>query len=219
MGISVNQPPDRRRPFGYGADEAIYTTFRSLSLLGLILFAVFSAVMRIVTYATGGDIPELVFGPIIIYFVVICLTCLALAILHRHNWQRTGRKSDILKLEANAAVVDGAITAGAGLGLLAIPLLAGTVLEWVIPIGDSVVLLLLCALITMHPVFSFRQGLAELAGMSADPAAIKTMRRLVRREIADLDLRIVDLSVNKIGRNYTVAAYVDPVHAVMVPSQ
>ena len=39
VGVAVNQPPDRRRPFGYDADEAIYTTFRSLTILGLIVFA------------------------------------------------------------------------------------------------------------------------------------------------------------------------------------
>ena len=57
---------------------------------------------------------------------------------------------------------------------MAIPLLAETPLAWIVPIGDSVILLVLCALVTIHPVYSFRQGLAELAGVSADPAALKS---------------------------------------------
>ena len=214
VGQSVTQPPDRRRPFGYDADEALYTTFRALSLIGLILFAAISAIKRIVTYSFGGDMPELVFGPIKIYFLIICITCLALAFLHHVNWKRTGRKSEILKLEMHAAFVDGAITAGAGVGLLAIPFLAGTPLAWIAPIGDSIVLLLLCAAITAHPVYSFRRGLAELAGVSVGPAAIKTMRRIVRDTTAGMDVHLVDLSVNKIGRNFTAVVYIDPVNAV-----
>ncbi len=31
---SMRQQPDRIRPFGYGVDESIFTTFRALSLLG-----------------------------------------------------------------------------------------------------------------------------------------------------------------------------------------
>ena len=86
IGESVNKPADRHRPFGYDADESIYITFRSLSLLGLILFGFFSASMNIIEYARGGHVSELVFSPIIIYFHLICATCVGLAILHRINW-------------------------------------------------------------------------------------------------------------------------------------
>jgi predicted Co/Zn/Cd cation transporter (cation efflux family) len=214
VGASVNQPPDRIRPFGYDADEAIYTTFRSMSLIGLIVFAVISAIMKIATYALGGEVPELVFGPIIIYFFVISFTCVALAVLHHVNWRRTGKSSEILKLEKQAAIVDGAITTGAGIGLLAIPFLAGTPFAWIVPIGDSVVLLVLCTLVTMHPIVSFKQGMAQLAGVSADPATLKKMRRIISGQIGDKDIRLVDASVNKIGRNFTVAVYIEPAYAI-----
>ena len=210
VGKRVSQAPDRQRPFGYDADEAIYTTFRSLSLLGLILFAVFSAGSKIVTYLTGGDVPELIFGPIIIYFVVICATCLGLTLLHRYNWRRTGKRSDILKLEANAATVDGVITGAAGLGLLGIPLLADTPLAVIIPVGDAIILLILCVLIIANPVVSFRKGLAELAGISAAPDKLKALRRLARSAAEDAGLRLVDASISKLGRTYTAAVYVDP---------
>ena len=117
-----------------------------------------------------------------------------------------------MKLETNAAVVDGVITTAAGLGLMAIPFLVDTPLQWIIPIGDSVVMLFLCALITVHPIMSFRKG---LAGVSAGPAAIKTIRRLVRKLADEFDMRLVDVSVNKIGRNYTVAVYVDPANPIL----
>ncbi len=211
---SVDRPPDRRRPFGYAADEALYTTFRSLSLLGLILFALASALMRIATYALGGSVPELVFGPIIIYFLVICATCFGLATLHHVNWRRGGKTSEILKLEMQAAIVDGAITAGAGAGLLAIPFLEGTALQWIVPIGDSVVMVFLCGLITFHPVYSFRRSLAELAGISAGPDAVKAARRLVREIAGDRGMRVVDVSINRLGRSHTIVAYIDPETAI-----
>lgn len=71
ISVAVARPADRRYPFGYDAQEALYVTFRSLVLLGILVFAVAGAIGKIITYATGGDVPELVFGPIIVYAVVM----------------------------------------------------------------------------------------------------------------------------------------------------
>jgi len=60
ISVKVARPADRGYPFGYDAYEALYVTFRSLVLLGVMAFAVFSALGKICTYATGGEVPELV---------------------------------------------------------------------------------------------------------------------------------------------------------------
>ena len=71
VSASTQLAPDKTRPIGYAADESIYATFRALSLLGLVAFAAGSAVLNIVNYAGGGEIPDLSYGPILVYFVVI----------------------------------------------------------------------------------------------------------------------------------------------------
>lgn len=49
----IDAGPDKLRPFGYAADEAIFSTLRSLSLLGLVLFAITSALKSIYNYLNG----------------------------------------------------------------------------------------------------------------------------------------------------------------------
>ena len=75
ISARVHLAPSRSRPIGYAADEAIYQTFRALSLLGLIFFAVGSAILNIADYVRGGEIDELNYGPLLAYFVVICVVC------------------------------------------------------------------------------------------------------------------------------------------------
>ena len=50
-------------------------------------FAVFGAVQKIYIYASGGEVPELVYGPIMIYTVVMVAMCAALAAWHYYNWK------------------------------------------------------------------------------------------------------------------------------------
>ena len=113
----VEAGPDRIRPMGYAADEALFSTSRAPSLLGLVAFAAASAGMNIYEHARGAPPPDLRFGPPLAYFVVVGATCLLLWALHRHAWSRTGRTSEILRLEVKASLFDGLMTAAAGAGL------------------------------------------------------------------------------------------------------
>lgn len=214
VSASTMRAPDRTRPLGYAADEPIFVTFRALSLLGLVAFAIGSAALNIFTYASGGEIAELVFGPIIVYFVVVGAICFGLAFSHRRAWIRTGRQSDVLRLETSAATFDGVMTLIAGLGLSAMPLLRDGPLGWISPIGDSVMVLALCGLVLVRYVKDFRRGLGELAGVTAPPAQIAAARRGVRQILFEEDGRLVDLSVQRLGRRAQVVLYFDPGRAV-----
>ncbi|WP_121061774.1 cation transporter [Chachezhania antarctica] len=206
--------PDRFRPFGYAADEAIFTTFRSLSLLGLMLFAMLSSIKHIWAYTQGHPPEEIVFGPVIFYFVVIGLTCVLLWLSHRRSWLAGGKRSEILKMEANGAAFDGLLTGAAGVGLLAMHFFSDGFLAPIAPVGDSIIVLILCAAVVGRYVFDFRAGLRELAGVTADPREIAIIRRAVRPVLAEDGGRLIDLSVMKMGRSYAVSAYYDPGRAV-----
>jgi len=206
----VNAGPDRLRPLGYAADEAIFSTFRALSLLGVVMFAVVVAVRNIYNHAIGIDLPPLHFEPMMIYFAVIGLTCFVLWAVHRHAWRRTGEVSEILRLEAKAAFFDGIITVAAGVGMGAIYLFEDSFLAPVVPIGDSVILLVLCAAVTGTYLRDFRAGMGELAGVSASPETVAAARRAVRAALSEDGGKLRDLGVQKIGRQYQVTVYYDP---------
>lgn len=206
--------PDKVRPPGYAADEAIFSTFRALSLLGVVLFAASVAVKNIYNYSIGIAPAPLHFGPMMVYFGMVGGTCFLLWAVHRHAWRRTGRVSEILKLEGKAALFDGIITAVAGVGMTAIFLLQDGVLASIVPVGDSIILLLLCLAATVTYMQDFREGLGQSAGVTASPDSIAAARRAIRPALADDGAKLTDVSVQKTGRAYLVTVYYDPQRAV-----
>lgn len=206
--------PDRERPFGYALDESIFTTFRSLSLLGLVTFAIISALINIFRYISGVSPTPLNYAPMTIYFAVIGVTCFGLWLFHWNAWRSTGRKSDILRLESTSFAFDGAITAAAGIGLLGIQYFKDGPLSVIAPIGDSIIVLFLCVLAVLPYYRNFTSGLGELAGVTAAPKHVATARRGVRPLLANWHVRLVDISVLKAGRLFYVAVYLEPIEPV-----
>ncbi|WP_112321597.1 cation transporter [Oceanibium sediminis] len=206
----VEAGPDKARPYGYAADEAIFSTFRSLSLLGLVLFAVTNAIKNIYNYLNGMAPEPLSFAPMIVYFVGIGITCTTLWAFHYFTWRKTGKNSAILRLEAKAAMFDAMITAAAGAGLGAIYFFQDGPLAPIAPIGDSVIVMLLCLLALGSYVREFRGGLGELAGASASAGHLATVRRALRPAIAEDGGKLQDMSVMKLGRTFLVTAYYNP---------
>ncbi|MBA4492667.1 cation transporter [Paracoccus sp. S1E-3] len=206
----VGAGPDRQRPFGYAADEAIFVTFRALSVLGLILAASTSAFQRIYSYALGTMPPPLNFGIMPYYYAIITATCFGLWWMHRRAWIRTGRSSDMLNLESRAAAFDGAITVASGIGLAAIYFFGKGPLAPIAPVGDSIIVLLLCLFAVGGYFREVRGGLEELAGVTASPDSVALARRALRRAIAEDGGRLIDLSITKIGRSHVVMVYYDP---------
>ncbi|MCL6282268.1 cation transporter [Ruegeria sp. 2012CJ41-6] len=210
----VDAIPDRHRPWGYAADEAIFTTFRALSLLGVVIFAILGAATRIYAYLMGKPIPEVQMGPVIIYFLGISATCLALWAFHYMAWRKGGKVSGMLRIEASSAAFDGAVTMVAGIGLIGVYYLRDSVLAPITPIGDSLIVMLLCGFAITTYWTSFTSGLAELAGATAPPSEVVKARRALRGVMADWPGEVIDFALSKLGRSYQVAIYLTPARAL-----
>ncbi len=214
VAASVLRPANRLYPFGYSAYEAIYVNFRSLILVGIIAFAGFNASKKIAHYATGGDVPELVFGPILIYSVMMVAICVALALVHRRNWQRTEKRSEVLRTEASASTVDGVISGGAGAGLVGTQLLEGTFLSFLVPISDSIVVLVMAAFVIRAPLHMFFAALREIAGESADKETRDKVRKQVEQILTANEFKVFDVAVTKLGRSFAIVPFAKPKHSV-----
>ncbi|MBC9247034.1 cation transporter [Paracoccus sp. 11-3] len=211
-GISrkIEAGPDRLRPYGYAADEAIFVTFRSLSLLGLVLFAITSAARNIFSYLHGNTPEPLNFAPMTVYFVLITAICFWLWWSHWQSWIKSGKSSDILLVESRAAAFDGAITLATGIGMLGIYLLRDGPLAPIAPVGDSIIVIILCLTAIGQYISGLRSGLGELAGVTAAPDIVARAHRAVRPALIQDGGRLTDLSVTKSGRSYYVSVYYDP---------
>lgn len=78
MATSIQRRPDALRPFGYEIDESVYAMFRALVLTGIILVAAFYAITKIVTFATGGDLPPVKLDWVVAYMALMVIICFAL---------------------------------------------------------------------------------------------------------------------------------------------
>jgi predicted Co/Zn/Cd cation transporter (cation efflux family) len=214
VGESVMRPWDKTRPFGYYADEALYVTFRSMVLLGILLFAAVAAIADIMAYLSGNTPPAIGFGKVVGYSILMMAICLAMAYLHHHNWVKTHRHSDILKTETRAAIIDGILSAGVGLAFGLAPLLAGTPLRGLLPITDSIVVLILVAIIIRQPVAMFMRALAEIAGEAATTNVVLTIRQVAIEIASRRGFSLVDVAASKLGRFHIILIYVQPAYAV-----
>lgn len=205
----VNRPPDTRYPWGYDALESLYVTFRSLVILGILALAVVLAGTKIVDYLSGEDVKALVFGPIIVYTVVVVTICFTLSWWQHYNWKRTGSKSEILKTESHAAFIDGMISAGAGGALILVSFLKGTPLDVIVPIADSLVVLILAACIIHEPIGILRNAIKELAGEKAQSPKAKRIHQLAEEILLEEKHEIFDIAINKLGRRHLVIAAIN----------
>jgi predicted Co/Zn/Cd cation transporter (cation efflux family) len=213
IALSVTKGADRRRPFGYDANESIYITFRSLVLIGILALAFFIAVDKIITYAGGGEVPELNFGPIVLYTITVVIICFSLAAWHHGNWRKTGGRSDILKTERAASVIDGILSTGAGGALVAVTFLRGTALDFIVPISDAIIVIVLAALMVGEPVRMLVAAIREVAGESVDEGTVTKVRERVR-DLLPETCSLLQVAVTKLGRSYFVVAYIRPDGAV-----
>ena len=215
IGARVGLPPTRSRPWGHDFDEVLYVTFRSLILIGILVFAAIVSGTKIWTFFTGGDVPELVFGPSVLYSVTIVLICLALAFNYHRAYRKSGKRSALLKTEARAALLDGALSVGAGAALLSLPFLQDTPLGPYVPIGDAVIVIVLILAIIWQPLATFRTTLADLAGVSAPGSTYAKVLRAARDLCRDRSYRRHRVAVLQAVRMHYAAIYLDPQKAVV----
>ena len=207
---NVVRPPDRAYPYGYDGQEALYVLFRSLLLMGVLSFAAISALSTVIDYAYGELISSVRLGPVAWYSIGMVATCWGLAWRHHHDWCRTGRHSQILLTEARAARLDGLISGMTGLALLGAPLLNGTLLSGLIPVTDSLLVLVVSLLVLREPLQGFLIALGQAAGASAETDLIRSTRLALEDLLAGLSCWLLDLTVYKVGRTAFVVVYLNP---------
>lgn len=200
---------DPEYPFGYDANETIYIMFRSLAIVGMLAFAFINAVDKVGTYLLGGSVPELHFTPILIYTIMMVVLCFGLAYWHHLNWRATGSRSNVLKTESTASVVDGLLSSGAGAALMMVTFLRGTALEGIIPISDAIVVMLLTAIMIFRPGKIMVDAVREMAGRSEDDATVARVRQKLDGILSASEFRLLAVSVTKLGRHHFVVAYID----------
>lgn len=213
---TAQQPRSRAYPFGASGQEPLYVLFRTLVLLGIIAFAVTSALGKVLTYAQGTPIRPVELDGLGWYFGAMVLLNLWLWQMFQRSWRHGERSSEMLRGMAVSARVDALISAGTGLGLLGAPLLLGTALAPLVPITDSLLVLMLSVALLPEPIGIVMAAVAEAAGSSSSVGEerLAECRKAIQPSFAEQRCRLIELAMLKLGRTYTVVAYVEPATAI-----
>jgi predicted Co/Zn/Cd cation transporter (cation efflux family) len=119
-------------------------------------------------------------------------------------------------------VVDAVISGGVGGGFLASMLasmfLGGTSLAFiansVVPVSDSIIVLVLCAVIARQPVMMFLKALRQVAGAAAAPDSVDKVRKHLQGFLRERPYELLEVAVTKMGRMHFVVSYVKPDAAI-----
>ena len=215
VAATIEQKPNALRPFGYEIDEAMYVMFRSLVLTGIVIVAGFVAVSKLIDYATGSPMATIKLHWVGVYMGVMLATSSFLAIIHHKNWMQTGRKSDLLKAERGAAIIDGVLSAAAGAAFLLISLLKGTALAFLVPVSDSIVVIGLVLYMIPTQIRSFIGAVKEVVGESANAQTVDAWRQAIGTVLQD-GFSLIEVSVTKMGRSQFAVAYIRPEEPVSI---
>lgn len=210
------QPRSRAYPFGASGQEPLYVLFRTLVLLGIIAFAMVSAIGKILTAVQGGVIPAVQLDGLGWYFSAMVLLNLWLWRVFARSWSNGGGNNDMLRGMAISARFDALISAGTGIALLGSPSLLATPLAPLVPIADSLLVLVLSLALVGEPIAILQGAVTEAAGSSRSipPALHSRCSAAVAAVLAERGCTLLELAMIRLGRTVTAVAYVEPATAV-----
>lgn len=216
ISLKLTLGADEKMPFGYDYYETLYITFRSLVLLGIMSMSFSTAVSKIVTYLTGGNVTELKIGVIMIYTALNIILCFGLAAIHKKNYIKTNKRSEILKAEKTGATIDGMISLGVGAALIVVTLSKGTILDLIMPIADSIIVIILVLSIVKEPLKLFSISIGELLGRSIGGKRKVKVLAYLKLIINFEKYELMDLIIIKSGRNNRAVILLKPLNFIDV---
>lgn len=211
VGLAVSgmmaKGPTAKHPYGFYAYETLTVLIKGLFILGLILLAITSN-LRILF--SGGRTPLLI--PMIVYASPALILCLSAWISLATASKRA--KSDLLRAESSAWMINTLITAMIELALIVVLLLRDTPAGWIARYIDQILVIILCVLSIGDPIKLIFGSLAELMMCAAGKDHMQPMKQALTEAATELEghsFKVTDLFVAKIGRKSFVRLLIKPI--------
>ena len=116
-------------------------------------------------------------------------------------------------------MIDGMMSAVAGVILVSVQFLEGTFLAGVIPIADSILVILLCLAAFGTPASLLRRSLDEITGKSCSEERLEEVKEAIRDVLSESQhdgFELIDFQMTKMGRSHYCIAHVLPNKSVNV---
>ncbi|MGY4710210.1 cation transporter [Mycolicibacterium sp. CBM1] len=184
LAVTASRPADAESPYGRLALENLYALFRSLMILGVVIVGVVTNSIKVIEYVVTREGSEPEFGLAAVYTAVCVLICFGLKWNHERNNRSVNGASALLRVEATAAKMEALISGGICASLVLVAILPeGTFLTSktfnIKDIADSIIVLILCALLVGEPIRQIRLEFGRLSGRRADPVLDATVRAAI----------------------------------------
>ena len=212
LAVTSSKPADAASPHGRLALENLYSLFRSLMILGVVILAIVNSSVKVLDYLINRTGSEPHFGLAAVYTALCAVTCFLLQWNHQRHNRSINDASALLQVEATAAKMEGLISAGICISLILVAVTPeGTFLTSASfnfkHIADSVIVLILCVILVREPVHQVRLEFGRLSGQRADPALDASVRAAIAAVEAehsdDLDHELTLVDALAISRGKT----------------
>lgn len=200
-------------PLGQFFYEALYSFVKGLMILGVILMAVVTSIVRILFYAGGNteNIPMLNPDPILYYALAMAVICFLLSGFYRISNRSIDGQSSLLKTDSTASFVDGMLSLGIAAGVFLLRNIDPSGAAGFVPfLADSIITLILSATLISKPVAIIRESVIELAvGKLQDSTQYDECNGIIR-EVCAPQFTVHRLYMSKTGSRYLAVVRVGP---------
>jgi len=208
--IIIHKKHKRTSVFPYGRYfyESFFTFSKGILILGLIIAALIQNILKIIAFFEGDQLAKLKTGPILIYMILMIILCFGLAFLYQHKNKKIHFQSSILNVETKASKIDGYMTIAVGIALVLTTFVPeSSKLSFLLYIGDSIIVILMCLFLFKTPFEVIKGGFIELAGGSLqDKEAVKEIETLIQNLLPE-GLKVSNCHISKTGSSHLVLVY------------
>lgn len=199
-------------PFGQYIYESLYSLIKGVLVLGILIASLWENSLKIYEYYAHGTSVEINVQPIAIYTVLMVTLSFGLSFCYRYKNSKIGFASSMLKTDTQTARIDGMLSLFAGGGLLAAMYIgqANEGLEFLVHIGDSLIVLLFIAIAAKEPFVIIRQNFIELAGGQLQSQENQEKIENALKANLPSSIALNKTYITKTGSNYLVVVYFSP---------
>lgn len=216
VALSIARIKTRRTetfPLGQFFYESLYSFIKGLMILGVIVMAVATSVVRILLYSRGSteNIPALNPEPILVYASAMVLLSFFLSGYYRLANRRIGGQSSILWTDGKASFVDGVLSLGILVGVFFLRNAnAEGGADFVPYLADSIITLVLSVSLVAKPIQIIRESVIELAlGKLQNEEEYQACETAIR-EVCEPEYRLASVHMSKTGSRYLAVAILRP---------
>jgi divalent metal cation (Fe/Co/Zn/Cd) transporter len=181
-------------------------------MLGVLIMAVITAVIRIISYFYGSmeNIPMLIPEPILYYAILVGIICYSLSLNYRYQNNKINNSSIVLKTEQKASFVDGTLSFGIAIGIIFLTRFPDDNGGNFIPyLADSLFVLILSSFLVKEPLTIIKEAIIELAGGTLQNEKTKRSFEKAIEESKVKNIIITDYHLSKNGSKYVILLNVD----------